>query len=137
MFGKGRTRPQAPQAAEEPAPAPPPVLLVTLLDVAEADHPAILARLSEKFGASHKLVFLLSTDDFTPFLRAGAAFETFPSPGQQEQHRRLMDWPGYLAEKWELLLLKWRPGTVISYGSNPDRFLAQARAAAERAGRAG
>ncbi|MEO5615500.1 MAG: hypothetical protein ABIR04_11360 [Cypionkella sp.] len=109
-----------------------PVILVTLLEVDEADHPAILEHLHSRLHNRHKLVFLLSTDNFAPFLRYAAAFETFPSSDQQARHRRLIDWPGYLTEKWELLLLKWRPENVLSYGTNPDRFLAQARITAGR-----
>lgn len=106
-----------------------PVLLIALLDVPEAEHGKILDHLLGQFAASHKLVFLLSTDVFTPFLRHQLAIETFPSHHQQFVHRALMDWPSYLAEKWQLLLLKWRPETILSYGTNPDRFIEQARAA--------
>lgn len=106
-----------------------PVLLVSMLEVGPEEHPEILDKVMATFGASHKLVFLISTDAFGPFLARQSAIEYFMPIDQQILHRDLMDWPDYLAEKWALLLLKWRPASVIAYGMNVDRFLNAARAA--------
>jgi hypothetical protein len=135
VFGRRRAR-QTDPSDISPAPAedlPRLVLLVALLEVPDDDHQAIVDHLLGKFGHSHKLVFLLSSDTFTPFLRRQVAIETFPSFQQQSLHQRLIDWPSYLAEKWEMLLLKWQPQTVISYGLNPDRFILRAREISEKA----
>lgn len=111
------------------APEERPVLLVSMLEVQPDEHPEILDKVAATFGASHKLVFLISTDSFGPFLARQAAIEYFMPIDQQVLHRDLMDWPDYLAEKWALLLLKWRPASVVAYGLNVDRFLNAARSA--------
>ncbi|WP_181705484.1 hypothetical protein [Chthonobacter rhizosphaerae] len=109
--------------------ATPPVLLVTLLEVDPAEHVEIVEKVFDTFNASHKLVFLVSTDVFGPFLARQAALEYFAPVEDQVRFRHLMDWPDYLAEKWTLLLLKWKPVSVVAYGMNVDRFLEAARAA--------
>lgn len=106
-----------------------PVMMVTLLSVDPGAFPEILDKINRRFGARRRIIFLVSTYDVSAFLERRAEFEFFMPIGEQIAHRDLMDWPDYLAEKWKLMLAKWRPRTIVAYGSNVDRFLAEARAA--------
>ncbi len=132
LFGKGLFRaPLAETTSEcraEALAGPRPVLLFTLLEVDPAAHEEILGKVYAKFDATHKLVFVLSSDQFAPFLARKAALEYFMPLDQQAMHRDMMDWPGYLVEKWGLLQQKWQPAQIVAYGMTPDAFLAAARA---------
>jgi hypothetical protein len=102
-------------------------LLVTMLEVPEEDHEEIIDTISRKFSARFRVIFLVSTDKFDPLLAHNASWEYFISLEDQRQYRDLMDWADYLVEKWNLLLIKWKPARVIAYGTNVDRFLRHSR----------
>lgn len=102
-------------------------LLVTLLEVPEAEHDEIIATISKRFSFSFRIIYLVSSDNFGPLLARDAAWEYFPSLEEQRQYREVMDWADYLTEKWNLLLIKWKPVRTIAYGTNAERFLHHAR----------
>ncbi|MCK7616049.1 hypothetical protein [Roseibium sediminicola] len=102
-------------------------LLVTMLEVPERDHEEIIATISKRFSPGFKIVYLVSTNDFNALLAQNAAWEYFVPLEEQHQYRELMDWADYLAEKWNLLLIKWKPAKVIAYGTNVERFLHHSR----------
>lgn len=104
-------------------------MMVTLLDVAAADQAEILDKILGRFGAGRRLVFVISTRSFGPFLARKAAFEFLMPIEDQVAHGDLMDWPDYLEEKWALILEKWKPRTIVAYGTAAERFLEASRAA--------
>ena len=115
--------------APQETPGESPVLMVTLLEVRPEEHAEILDKVLARHGARHRCVFVLSHDDFAPFLARGVALEYLMPLDLQAQHGGLMDWPEYLSEKWTLVQMKWRPAQIIAYGLTVDRFLNLSRAA--------
>ncbi|CTQ56322.1 hypothetical protein LP7551_04881 [Roseibium album] len=102
-------------------------LLVTMLEVPESEHEEIIETVSKRFSFGFRIIYLVSTDNFGPLLAQNAAWEYFPPLEEQRQYREVMDWADYLAEKWNLLLIKWKPAKTIAYGTNVDRFLHHSR----------
>ena len=97
--------------------------MITLLSVDPAEYDEIAGRLLSRFSTTYRLVFVLGSDEFGPFLARGLPIEHLTPLDVQAQFSDLLDWPGYLTEKWALLLLKWRPEQVVAYGLPVDRFL--------------
>ncbi len=111
-----------------------PVVMVTVLGVNPDVLDEIVTVMCRKFEPGHRLVFLTDSTDFALFRRLGLAFEYLPSHLDQRVHADALAWPAYLAERWALLLAKWRPVHIIAYGQNFDAFLGAApRAATSRA----
>ncbi|ESY90710.1 hypothetical protein [Mesorhizobium sp. LNHC209A00] len=110
-----------------------PVVMVTVLGVKSDLLEEIIQITSRKFEPKHRLVFLTDSSEFGLFRSNGAIFEYFPPLLEQRLHAAVMPWPAYLAERWALLVAKWRPIHVIAYGQNIDGFLAAALPSADRA----
>lgn len=106
-------------------------MFITLFGIPPENHPEIVGVIFRKFNTRFRLVFCLTTSDFSPFLRHDIAFETFASLEEQKTFADLMDWPSYLAAKWALVLAKWKPAKILAYGMNFDRYLDAGKAAAE------
>ena len=119
------------QSGEAPPGSAKPVMFVTLFGIAPEKQAEILQIILAKFNARFRIVFCVTTDDFSAFLRHEMAFESFPSVDQQHAHSDLMDWPSYLAGKWALVVGKWKPAKILAYGMNFDRYLEASRVAAE------
>jgi hypothetical protein len=111
-----------------------PVLLVTLFSVPADGHAEIVQVICGKFSKHFRIVFCITEDDFSPFLRKNLLFETFPSIDEQRARPDLIDWPSYLNGKWALVVGKWKPEKILAYGMNFNRYLDASRSATFRAG---
>jgi hypothetical protein len=117
----------------QPAPTRP-VLLVTLFGISAEAQPEILQVILGKFDRRFRIVFCITTEDFSAFLRQGVVCETFPSVENQRQHQDLLDWPSYLAGKWALVIEKWKPAKILAYGMNFNRYMDASKAATPTGG---
>jgi hypothetical protein len=131
-FSRKDSKPDASAAEAEPTPAiyasQPDVtaIIVTLIGVDASQIDEIIDVTNGRFGSRHKIVYLTDSLDFMRFRNKGAIFEYLPSALEQKLHAAEISWNAYLAKRWRLLVAKWRPVHVISYGQNIDSFLAAA-----------
>ena len=110
-------------------------IVVTLIGVDAAQVDEIIDVTTRRFGNRHKIVYLTDSLDFMRFRNRGAIFEYLPSALEQKLHAADISWNAYLARRWRLLVAKWKPVHVISYGQNIDTFLAAAPRMTARTGR--
>lgn len=110
-------------------------ILVTLIGLEPEQIDEIIDVTARRFGNRHKIVYLTDSLDFMRFRNRDAVFEYLPSALEQRLHAGEISWHAYLAKRWRLLLAKWKPVHVISYGQNIDAFLAAAPDMATRTGR--
>ncbi|MFD1987419.1 hypothetical protein ACFSOZ_33910 [Mesorhizobium newzealandense] len=101
-------------------------VLVVVIGVEAKLVPEIIETIKKKFPKADKLVFLTDDSDFTAFREQAVAFEYMPPLVEQRVHAADMPWQSYLRERWGLLLAKWKPRLILSYGMNIDAFLAAA-----------
>jgi hypothetical protein len=111
-----------------------PILLVTLFGISSEAQSEILQVISGKFARRFRIVFCITTDDFSAFLRHGIVCETFPSVENQRHYHDLLDWPSYLNGKWALVIEKWKPTKILAYGMNFERYIDASKAAAQTGG---
>lgn len=105
-------------------------IIVTILGVNPDFIDEIIVTTKRKLpGKNDRLIYLTDSSDFTIFRRHGVIFEYLPPLKEQRLHAADMPWQAYLRERWGLLLAKWRPRHVLTYGTNIDSFLAAAPAA--------
>lgn len=101
-------------------------IIVTLIGVEAEQIDEIIDVTARRFGTKHKIVYLTDSLDFMRFRDRNAIFEYLPSALEQKLHAAEISWNAYLAKRWRLLMSKWQPVHVISYGQNIDAFLAAA-----------
>lgn len=101
-------------------------VLIVVIGVDAKLVPEIIDVTKKKFAKTDKLVFLTDDCDFTAFREQAVAFEYMPPLIEQRVHVADMPWQSYLRERWGLLLAKWKPRLILSYGTNIDAFLAAA-----------
>lgn len=101
-------------------------VLIVVIGVDAKLVPEIIETTKKKFSKSDKLVFLTDDSDFGAFRAQAVAFEYMPPLIEQRVHIADMPWQSYLRERWGLLLAKWKPRLILSYGTNIDAFLAAA-----------
>ncbi|MBA3448999.1 MAG: hypothetical protein H0T56_15600 [Pseudaminobacter sp.] len=103
------------------------VILVTVLCVDPELLDEIVRTTKAKLPADNdRLVYLTDSPDFETFRRHGVFFEYMPSMAEQRLHPDAIPWQAHLRERWALLLAKWRPRQILSYGTGIDGFLAAA-----------
>ena len=108
-------------------------IIITTLGVNPGLLDGIIVTTKRKLSRkADRLIYLTDNSDFTIFLRHGVIFEYLPPSVEQRLHATDMPWQAYLRERWRLLLAKWRPRHVLTYGTNIDSFLAAAPAASVR-----
>ncbi|MCO5066531.1 MAG: hypothetical protein M9924_19295 [Rhizobiaceae bacterium] len=99
------------------------IVMIVVIDVDPSLIGDIMATAEAKFGKTDKLVYVTDNSDFTKFRESRAAFEYLPPLVHQRLHAADMPWQAYLRERWGLLLAKWKPRLVLSYGMNIEAFL--------------
>lgn len=109
-----------------------PVLFVTVFGLAADAYAEILQVVQAKFDRRFRIVFCLAGDDFSIFVQRGVVCEAFPSLEDQGKHSDLLDWSAYLAAKWALIIDKWKPAKILSYGMNFDSYIDASKAAARQ-----
>lgn len=108
-------------------------IIITALGVDSNLLEEIIVRTKRKLSRKVDcLIYLTDSPDFAIFRRHGVIFEYLPSSTKQRLHATDMPWQAYLQERWGLLLAKWRPRYVLTYGTSIDSFLAAAPASSVR-----
>ncbi|CTQ47585.1 hypothetical protein [Roseibium aggregatum] len=101
-------------------------ILVTIIQVDEKNIQNIIDITVNKMSKDHTIVYVTDNSDFSILRKNNVIFEYVPSRLQQNIHKDRLSWKPYLAERWELILVKWRPLKILSYGQPIDSFLATA-----------
>jgi hypothetical protein len=108
-----------------PADPAAPLVLVTAFGVPASGLDAALDRALAGRPSGIRVVCLTDQPDFAPLRRRGIAFEYLPGVGARSSDvadRR--SWRGYLAERHDILIAKWRPDHVLAAGTSLEAFLA-------------
>ncbi|MBY3348011.1 hypothetical protein [Rhizobium laguerreae] len=103
-----------------------PCVLITVIGVDDAHLDEIITVTTKKFGATHRVTYVTDSLDFMQFRNRQAVFEYLPSALEQTMHASEIDWGFYLERRWALLMSKWRPVHILSYGQNVEGFIASA-----------
>jgi hypothetical protein len=99
--------------------------LITLIDVEPHQFRPIFRIVTERMPQYPYHVYLTDHPDLSVFYRDGRIIEYIPST--REQNRRPdRQWRLFLAQRRSLLLAKWAPVTVLSYGTPLEEFIALA-----------
>ncbi|MCC2665493.1 MAG: hypothetical protein K0S35_3415 [Geminicoccaceae bacterium] len=136
----GRFAPGEPGAGEAtgdwPPPeelrAPPPdapraVIFVTVFGLSTAALEEVLEVVArEGKDTAVSPVFLTDSLDFKPFRKRRLRFEYLPDGGRRQRFAPDLDWPTYERRRYRLLAEKWRPQSVISFGTPPPADCAAA-----------
>ncbi len=131
-IGKGLrgARPARPATAPEAPGLFPPgsgrTVLVTVLGIEAARLDEVIDQAAAVLSRFERLVFVTDHADFSPFRRRRLAFEYLPPPARRTGPRAGTDWARYLGARYELIVSKWQPVRVVSYGTPVPGFLAGA-----------
>jgi hypothetical protein len=107
-------------AAAPPKDAPRAVIFVSVLGLSSAALAEVLeAVIREGRGSPVRPVFLTDSLDFEPFGRQGLRFEYLPDGGHRQQFAPDLDWRAYERRRYRLLVEKWRPQSLIWFGTPP------------------
>ncbi len=110
-------------AAAEAAPAsdaPRAVIFVSVFGLSAAALEEVLETvLREGQDSLVSLVFLTDSLDFEPFGRRRLQFEYLPDGGRRQRFAPDLDWRAYERRRFRLLVEKWRPQSLISFGTPP------------------
>ena len=71
-------------------------------------------------------VFLTDLLDFKPFRERRLRFEYLPDGGRRQRFAPDLDWRAYERRRYRLLVDKWRPQSLISFGTPPPADCAAA-----------
>jgi hypothetical protein len=116
---------QAPTA--EAAEAPRAVILVTVFGLSTAALEEVLeVVMREGKDTPVSPVFLTDSLDFKPFRERRLRFEYLPDGGRRQRFAPDLDWRAYDRRRYRLLVEKWRPQSLISFGTPPPADCAAA-----------
>ncbi len=119
----GSAGPSGAPAAPEAAPstnAPEAVIFVSVFGLSAAALEEVLeAVIREGGGSPVSPVFLTDALDFEPFSARGLRFEYLPDGGRRQRFAPDLDWRAYERRRYRLLVEKWRPQSLISFGTPP------------------
>ena len=96
-------------------------VLITLL--AAESHLVETAIRRHARARSYLPVFVTSTTEHAPLFAAGVIAEYLPSAEVVKRFADAGNWELYLAERWRLLIAKWRPQYTARYGLSFDEYL--------------
>jgi hypothetical protein len=115
--------PSAGPAAPDRAPAaaaPRAVIFVTVFGLSKAALEEVLeVVIREGKGTPVSPVFLTDQLDFKPFRVRRLRFEYLPDGGRRQRFAPDLDWRAYERRRYRLLVEKWRPQSLISFGTPP------------------
>jgi hypothetical protein len=106
--------------AVPPAEVPRAVIFVTVFGLSRAaleEVIEVVAREGKDTPVSP--VFLTDSLDFEPFRTRRLRFEYLPDGGIRHRFAPDLDWPTYERRRYRLLAEKWRPQSLISFGTSP------------------
>ena len=111
--------PAGPEAAP-PRDAPQAVIFVSVFGLSTAALAEVLEAVRrEGQGSPVRPVFLTDSLDFEPFGRHRLRFEYLPDGGRRAHFAPDLDWRAYERRRYRLLVEKWRPQSLISFGTPP------------------
>jgi hypothetical protein len=123
-------QPAAEPADPEQAPtadAPRAVIFVTVFGLSTAALEEVLEVVKREGGdAPVSPVFLTDSLDFRPFRARRLRFEYLPDGGRRQRFAPDLDWRAYDRRRYRLLVEKWRPQSLISFGTPPPADCAEA-----------
>jgi len=99
--------------------------LITLIDVEPHQFRTIFRIVTERMPQYPYHVYLTDRPDLSAFYRDGRVVEYIPSTREQNRHPD-RQWRLFLAQRRSLLLAKWAPATILSYGTPLEEFMARA-----------
>lgn len=115
------------RALAPPAAAVEAVIFVAVLGLSAAALEEVVDAVTrEGRGTEVSPVFLTDSLDFEPFARRRLRFEYIPDGGRRQRFAPDLDWGAYERRRYRLLALKWRPQSLISFGTPPPRDCAAA-----------
>jgi hypothetical protein len=125
------TAPPAGQPAADdetpPADAPRAVIFVTVFGLSTAALEEVLEVVArEGRDTPVSPVFLTDALDFKPFRERRLRFEYLPDAGTRHRFAPDLDWPTYERRRYRLLAEKWRPQSLVSFGTPPPSDCAAA-----------
>lgn len=98
--------------------------LVLLLEVDQAGVnrfvEEVKARLGRKFD---RFIVVLTASDFSACRRQGLVVEHFPAARSARALLPHHDWRRYLAQRYEIVIAKWSPDWILSYGEELSTYL--------------
>jgi hypothetical protein len=110
--------PPAPQAAAPEGPRA--IIFVTVFGLAAPALEEVLELVArEGQGRPVSPVFLTDSLEFKPFRTRRLRFEYIPDGGRRQQFAPDLDWPTYERRRYRALAEKWRPQSLISFGTPP------------------
>jgi hypothetical protein len=119
----------APAASDQapPAPAPRAVIFVTVFGLSTSALEEVLeVVMREGKDTPVSPVFLTDSLDFKPFRERRLRFEYLPDGGRRQGFAPDLDWRAYERRRYRLLVEKWRPQSLISFGTPPPADCAAA-----------
>lgn len=113
-----RPRASITEPSAEPARA---VIFVTVFGLSTAALEEVLeVVLKETREQPVSPVFLTDSLDFKPFRDRRLRFEYLPHAGARQSFAPDLDWATYERRRYRLLAEKWRPQSLISFGTPPS-----------------
>ena len=109
-----------PRAADQAPPADPrrAVIFVTVFGLSTAALEEVLeVVMREGEDTAVSPVFLTDSLDFKPFKDRRLRFEYLPDGGRRHRFAPDLDWRTYERRRYRLLAAKWRPQSLISFGT--------------------
>jgi hypothetical protein len=101
-----------------PADAPRAVIFVTVFGLSTAALEEVLEVVArEGKDTPVSPVFLTDSLDFKPFRDRRLRFEYLPDGGRRHRFAPDLDWRTYERRRYRLLAAKWRPQSLISFGT--------------------
>lgn len=132
-------RPHRPAVSEEPpaepapsepasaADAPRAVIFVTVFGLSTTALEEVLeVVIREGKDTPVTPVFLTDSLEFKPFRERRLRFEYLPDGGRRQRFAPDLDWRAYERRRYRLLVEKWRPQSLISFGTPPPADCAAA-----------
>jgi hypothetical protein len=98
-------------------------VLVTILGVEKGRIEDVIDRALSVLSGHDAVVFLTDQPDFLPFRRRQVPFEYLPPAALRSGDRPPVEWRRYLSARYELLIAKWHPEKVVSYGTTVAKFI--------------
>jgi hypothetical protein len=103
-----------------------PCVLVTVLQLEDADLVPVIRHLSRIFSKETRLTFVSDSMQLVTFQQNACFVDHLPSLEVMSTYRLSVDWAAYLRERYKLIVSKWQPVLVLTYGASVEDFARQA-----------
>jgi hypothetical protein len=102
------------------------IAMVTCLRVRPELIEGVVDITQQRFSFTDAIVYVTDQADFMPFRRKGVMFEYVPPLADLRRFAPDQPWHLFLKERRDLLMTKWQPFIVLSYGINFDSLITEA-----------